>query len=431
MAVFITARTEPFEQERQDYAEWSRQRDTARPVRRPFRGHQLKEDSYAAIRVMGSNGQFMPVIDAAGWTYNATDGVATTLHYTNFFVQSVAEERHEKQQIVDTFGEAFIFFFGEAPRLVRVQGQLLNTADFNWRNEFWANYERYFRGTRLVEMGARLYLIYDDRIVEGYMVGANATENATNNSVIPFSFQMFVTGQTDLSMLGDPKFPAPNDVDYTQLSTYEEALRRWESSRQLQRELSTEAVAAAHRASSFGSGGLMNSVIRGGLIDGGDPSVAGFVARATMALQRASSVVDGVRQFAPGMTSAAQVSRKKPVRGAYRDNVDEFTGWDDSGTAEELAAPLSMADKWLAADRSMDLSMGGMVAGFDSCARTFSDTMGRVGRASSEVRERGGHRSRALPTVSGSSIGDAVAPRPPIYARDVPFGMSVLEGTLI
>jgi len=380
---------------------------------------------------MGPNGDFMEVIDAAGaWAPTSPGTENYTTHYTNFFVQQISEERHEKQQVVDTFGDSFIFFFGEAPRMLRVSGLLLNTADFNWRNEWWANYERYFRGTKLVELGARLYLIYDDRIIEGYMTGAQANDNSQQKEVIQFSFSMFVTGSTDISALGDPRFPSPTDLDYTQLSSYEEALKLWESNRNLQRENTTRAVAAANRLAYLGSGGLMSSVIRSGIINGGDPSVAGFVARASAALQTASAVVDGVRQVSGRMGSSG-ISRKKPLRSTFAQNVDEFIGWDTSGTAKELAAPLSMQDRWLMADRSFDSGMSGMVPGFDACTPAYWDTMGRVGRASSEIRERGGNRARTPPTSRGVAIGDASAPRPPIYARDVPFGMSLLEGDLL
>lgn len=439
MSVFIEAQTEPFERERQNMVHQLYARHE-QPVRRPLRGVQIKENTYAMIRVMGADGQFMPVIDAAGETHVERDGMNYTTYYTNFLVQAVQEERHEKQQIVDTFGESFIFFFGEAPRMLRVSGLLLNTADFNWRAEFWANYERYFRGTRLVEMGARLYLIYDDAIVEGYMVEASAQENANQPNVIPFSFQMFVTGYTDLSLLGDPNFPSPvGGVDYTSMDSYSRAIQLWQQNRNLQRELSTEAVLTANRSAYLGHAAMISTQIRDTIITVSDPSVAGFMARAVQALQTAALVKSTVRSYLPSGQPAVPNPRSEPIRSEFTNNRDEFLeGLDPSPSAQELASPLSMADAWLKADRNVDLGLGAMlsvgttVAAFPSPqpydlpspveTRKFWDLMGRAGRAQSEIKERGGYRSQGR-RASGMAIGSGGPARPPVFARDVPFGM--------
>ena len=249
MAVFIEARTDPFVERREATARDIRAHGRGQFAgRRPSRGYQLKEDTFAVIRVMGPDGQFMSVIDAAGEEYSTETNTGVTTQYSNFFIQSVSEQRQEKQQVVETFGDSWIFFFGEAPRLLQVSGYLLNTADFNWRAYYWEKYDRYFRGTRLVELGARLYLMYDDIIEEGYMIGASAQEGADPMpAVLQFSFQMFVTGYTNVSRLGDPDFPAPTDMDYAQLSSYDQAIQNWQRGRNLQRELSSQAVIEANR----------------------------------------------------------------------------------------------------------------------------------------------------------------------------------------
>jgi len=449
MAVYIEAQSEPFEREREEMVHELYARHE-QPVRRPLRGIQIKENTYAMIRVMGANGAFMPVIDAAGEQHIESEGMNFTTQYTNFLVQSVQEERHEKQQIVDTFGESYIFFFGEAPRMLRVSGLLLNTADFNWRSEFWANYERYFRGTRLVEMGARLYLIYDDVIVEGYMVGASATDNANQPNVIPFNFQMFITGHTDISALGERNYPVPsNEIDYTQLDSYSRALQLWQQNRNLQRELSTEAVIQANRFAYLGHQAMISTMIRNGLITAGDPSVAGFMNRAVAALQTASVISDTVRSFqTPGV--ASEYPRKIPLRGQFTDNRDEFLeGLDPAPSAGELASPLSLADKWLAADRNFDVGVNALLTAGTTVAATadsviatttqlppppetqkFWDMMGRAGRAQTEIIEHGGNRLRSNQDPA-PAIGSAGPPRPPIFPREVPFGMIVDSAGLL
>lgn len=176
-------------------------------VRRPVRGIEIKEDTYATIQVIKSNGENIPLIDAAGIV---SDGGATneikgkTDRYSNFLIQAMSEQRSEKQQVVVTFGEPYVFFFGEQPRTLDVQGVLLNTVDFNWKAEFLENYERYLRGTRCVQSKARVYLAWDDIIAEGYIMNCAVQEAAAERNWVNFSFQLFLTNYQNISAIGDP-----------------------------------------------------------------------------------------------------------------------------------------------------------------------------------------------------------------------------------
>jgi hypothetical protein len=436
MAVFIEARTEPNQARREQYAEDIQQngRD-ALSVRRPTRGFQLKEDIFSVIRIMGRDGQFMPVIDSGGVYLRTQEGEpedhATSTQYANFFIQSVSEQRQEKQQIVETFGAPWIFFFGEAPRMLQVSGYFLNTADFNWRAEFWENYDRYFRGTKLVELGARLYLMYDDIIVEGYMLGASAQETSQPvPEVIQFSFQMFVTGYTNVSRIGDPAFPSPTDMDYAQLSSYDRAIQNWQRGRQLQRELSTKAVLDANtRAYAIGTATMMADSIRNNIINAGDPSIASFVQRASLALQM------GAQAAGQTPNGAQQTSRSTALRGPIRNNLDEYIGSPESLTPAQLAAPLDMADKWLEMDRQIDDVLSNAVQdasnlAMDICDPTLWDTLGRSGRAQSEIRDSGGLRAASQNISRGVLIG-ASSSTVLSSVRDIPFGMMAISGELI
>jgi hypothetical protein len=91
--------------------------------------------------------------------------------------------------------------------MIAVTGVLLNTEDFNWRAEFWDNYENILRGTRCVQNKARVYLSWDDIVVEGYILKAEAQEQAQNPNYLTFNFVMFLTNYTNVSSIGDPTFP--------------------------------------------------------------------------------------------------------------------------------------------------------------------------------------------------------------------------------
>jgi len=435
MAVFIETRTDPFVQRRQAMRDSLRESGRNQtPVRRPLRGLEIKEDTYSVIRVVTADGRFLPILDAAGEIVTSRDGKSYTTSYSNFLVQNVVEERHEKQQIVETFGDSYIFFFGESPRVLQVNGLLLNTADFNWRAEWWENYERYFRGTRLVERNARLYMIFDDVIVEGYMLQCQANDNAQAPHVIQMTFQLFVTGYTNISMIANPNYPRPDgDIDYTQLSAYGEAMRQYESGRNLQTESYSDAVRRANQQSYMGSGALLASAIRNAL-NFGDSSIYGF-------LQRAGQAIYGMQRIRDGMTSIGQRGtgtgtamgfkaspfglggdrgRDQPLRSTFRDNEDEFLG-QANPSSQDLASPLSMAERWLQMDRAVDNSILNYINPTDP---RFWDIMGRVGRAEREIRQRGGMR-RAADGIFQTGVMRHLAPG---VVRDIPFGLGSFGG---
>lgn len=226
MATFISITTSPFEEARAQ----ARQRAPQR-IRRPLRGIQVKEDTYAAIRVKKSNGEDIPLLDSGSADYG-DDNIGRSSMNSNFLLASVDEQRAEKQQIVETFGEDYIFFFGERPRFLRFTGALINTADFNWKSEFMENYEQHLRGTRLVEQNARAYIYFDDVVVEGYIVDSAVGWRTESPYMVNFNFTLFVSNYAHLSNVGsvfrplwvEPEFDFTNDPsvmpDAEQRSTF-------------------------------------------------------------------------------------------------------------------------------------------------------------------------------------------------------------------
>lgn len=223
MATFVEIQTDAFA----NNVKIAKEKLSYEGVRRPYRGIEIKKDTYAVIKVMKSDGTEIPLVDAGGpntpkesnstgsgsQSQNERVGQATTYNYSNFIIQQVQDARQEKQQILETFGDSYIFFFGERPRILAVNGLLMNTLDFNWRTEFWYNYENTLRGTKLVEQDARIYLYWDDIVVEGYMLGATARDDASMPYHIPFSFQLFVTNHTYLSTIGSDDYPITHAVN--------------------------------------------------------------------------------------------------------------------------------------------------------------------------------------------------------------------------
>lgn len=195
-------------------------RDSELPaVRRPYRGFQVKDDTYATISIFDSRGVSIPLISESSRT-PATDDVNTgkVRDFADFILQGVQIQRVEKQQIVETFGDSFIFFFGERPQIWVFSGMLVNTEDFNWHSQFLANYETYLSGTKLVQRNARAFLAYDTRVVEGYPLQFASVENSSEPNVVRFTMPMFVTNYKDFSDPGDVTFPAALENDIAVLN---------------------------------------------------------------------------------------------------------------------------------------------------------------------------------------------------------------------
>lgn len=198
MAVFVSVTTDAFEE---NFAKRkSEGRTPLTNIRRPLRGIQVKRDTYSVLRVMTAAGTDIPLLDSSSDQH--VGGIGQSTYYANYLIQSVAEQRVEKQQIIETFGEDYVYFFGEQPRFLNVSGCLINTSDFNWKSEFWANYENNLRGTRLVEQNARAYFYFDDVVVEGYFVSASAGQTSDNPHMLSFNFQLFVSNYAILSSVG-------------------------------------------------------------------------------------------------------------------------------------------------------------------------------------------------------------------------------------
>lgn len=177
-------------------------------VRRPYRGIQIKDDVYATLSVRRADGTPIHLTSSSAKVEKAGESMTGAVaEYSDFILQRIDDQRVEKQQIIETFGEPFVYFFGERPRMVSFSGLLMNTEDFNWRAQFWDNYEKHLRGTKLVEVNARCYLVYDTILIEGYPLTATASDMAELPHQIPFQMQMFVTAYYDFSNIGSTKVP--------------------------------------------------------------------------------------------------------------------------------------------------------------------------------------------------------------------------------
>jgi len=220
--------------------------DDIEVVSRPVQGISIKPNTHAYVQVVASNGEILKVFNRIGVRTAANgsssgnrsplpvenrienivnkvagtardllgiesavdDGAAKSLDghsdpnstaWTDWILTSVSEQRSEKTQLIETFGDNYLYSFGEKPRALQFTGMLFNTEDFNWRSQFWENWKRFFRASKLVELGARVYIGFDNIIVGGYPLNAQAQQTADTNNAMSFGFTFYVTSYLDLA----------------------------------------------------------------------------------------------------------------------------------------------------------------------------------------------------------------------------------------
>jgi len=312
VAVFVELSTDAFAQSFKTMAQKGRLEHAhagVPSVRRPLRGVEVKENTHAIMRVIRSDGSELHLFDSS-------DASGKSAQYANFILQTVAEQRVEKTQIIETFGESYIFFFGEKPRFLQVQALLLNSMDFNWEAEFWENYNQYLRGTKLAEMGARLYMFYEDIIVEGYMMQAEAQKTAMQQSQVQLSFTLFLTNYSNISFIGDPNYPIradvnlPPGIDLTAADGYDKlfALSHRPPS-------ATELGQIWPDENGFGTTQMLSDAIRQNMTS------ATFPGQDTQAFIRNASYAMYGDAYPP-----PTIQRSLPLRSLISDNYDEWTG---------------------------------------------------------------------------------------------------------
>ena len=334
MSVFVTLVTDVFATTFNNAvtSAASTQRAGSNNARRPQRGLEIKDDTYAILKLVAASGNPIPLYDSSSPTGRSTD-------YTNFILQSVQEARMEKHQIVETFGEPYIYFFGESPRFLDVTAVLVDSNDFNWYAEFWQNYDQFFRGTRSVELGARTYLFYDDNIVEGYMLNAQARKTSELPLMVQLTFRLYLTNYQNVTFVGSPNFPIrssidlPPDVSLTSADAFSVVAAATASAGYSAQDLQDAINLMAQQGATQqlgqsppgGSGFGLSAGVSVGF--GGGSQLADVLAAGVTATGSAS--IDGVLADAAAALANAG-TRTLPLRGLISDNTDEYTGVPDT-----------------------------------------------------------------------------------------------------
>ncbi len=124
-------------------------------------------------------------------------------------LQAVNEISEEKFQLYEGFDSHKLLMFGRKPKIWNFQLMVLNGArpgtgegataeeyeaeNMDFADELYRRYEAYYAGTKAVEADSRVFLSYEDRIIEGYLVNMTLARNSQAPAVAPMNMVVVVT----------------------------------------------------------------------------------------------------------------------------------------------------------------------------------------------------------------------------------------------
>lgn len=187
--------------------------ESQKHVRRPLNGLRPNKNYYATI--MSPNGML---------NSSYLDSKKLTNFNNNFLIQSMTFSRDEKMQVIETFGENYVYFFGNRSPVANFRGMLLNSQTFEWFAEFDTNYVNSFRGTRSAARNKEISITVDGVIYYGHIHNVSYDLNSEQPSSIGVSFSMHVarvqhlTNPTSLKNKSRPLAEVLNDQSNTLLN---------------------------------------------------------------------------------------------------------------------------------------------------------------------------------------------------------------------
>ncbi|RLI55313.1 MAG: hypothetical protein DRP09_10340 [Candidatus Thorarchaeota archaeon] len=113
--------------------------------------------------------------------------------FNNFSLINVTESHGEIVKLHQNFSNGWnAFFFGEKPAIYNFSGIFLDTKEYPYYQEFMVAYEKYLRGRKAIENNMQLKMIYDGRIIDGYMLNINTTSTGDVEQTKSFSFSVLI-----------------------------------------------------------------------------------------------------------------------------------------------------------------------------------------------------------------------------------------------
>lgn len=136
-------------------------------VRRPINGLSIKPDTYGCILYGGA--------------VNTSSPLKNSAYDHNMLIQSFSLNRMEKNQVIETFGDHYVYFFGERAPTASINMVLLDSETFEWFSQFDINYDAAYRGTQNALRRAPLNIIIDGVQLTGYLQSVSYSQSASQD----------------------------------------------------------------------------------------------------------------------------------------------------------------------------------------------------------------------------------------------------------
>jgi hypothetical protein len=125
--------------------------------------------------------------------------------FTNFILTNVQEDRREKFQVFETFGDPALFFFDKKTPIYSFSGFLIDSEHQDetraghppddkgsWAKDFRNMWETELRGTKLIENNKLAAISFNKTVIYGYPVNLSIQTDARQPFTAAFSFNMVV-----------------------------------------------------------------------------------------------------------------------------------------------------------------------------------------------------------------------------------------------
>jgi hypothetical protein len=144
-------------------------------------------------------------------TINSIDDGSIKFMTNKFFLQGITKPKLERFQIIETFRESKLFFFGQRTKVYNVQGMLLEALSneplspltpgfesfekqvndqmmdqFRWSTAFQTFYDEQLRGTKLTENNCIAGLYFERSSIIGYPLQLQIQRDSTNPHLVQF-----------------------------------------------------------------------------------------------------------------------------------------------------------------------------------------------------------------------------------------------------
>ena len=164
---------------------------------RPLFGHASKEESKpASLRIYNlptaKIGEILqgnlkaPTIEEE--TFIDPANVAKAAFYTDFLVQSYTCNKTDATQTLPTFGDTHLFFMNNPLTNISINGIVMNTPDFPWKDRLLLYYDMLLKGSALVPQEKVAVLLLDGWAHMGFITNLQITNTAERENAADFIF---------------------------------------------------------------------------------------------------------------------------------------------------------------------------------------------------------------------------------------------------